>query len=141
MTMDLGVETLLSPSAALANQLVERAVSYGCSLGIYVAASVCDTTGRAIATLMHPNAASQCAAIAQDKASISAGFRLNSDELYQSIKGTEALKLGLTTRRGFALFGGGMPVIVNGQAVGGIGVSGGSEAQDVDCVRHALAGC
>lgn len=72
---------------------------------------------------------------------MSAGFRLSSEELYKSIEDNEAVKIGLATRGGFALFGGGIPVFVAGQAVGGIGVSGGTEDQDVDCAKHALAAC
>ena len=38
-----------------------------------------------------------------------------------------------------ATSGGGLPIRVGGQLIGGIGVSGASEAQDEDCARAALA--
>jgi uncharacterized protein GlcG (DUF336 family) len=37
------------------------------------------------------------------------------------------------------MFGGGLPLVVAGERIGGIGISGGSEAQDEDCARAALA--
>ncbi|MFC2640844.1 MAG: heme-binding protein, partial [Propionibacterium acidifaciens] len=37
------------------------------------------------------------------------------------------------------VFGGGLPVLVNGDLAGGIGVSGGTVDQDVSIVTHALA--
>jgi len=36
----------------------------------------------------------------------------------------------------FVAFGGGLPVLEDGQRIGGIGVSGGSEAQD-EAIAHA----
>ncbi len=35
---------------------------------------------------------------------------------------------------------GGSPIVSDGQIIGAIGVSGGSEAQDVECLEAALAG-
>lgn len=136
--MAIEIETLLSPSATTALTLVKAAVEHGCSIGVFVSATACDTTGRAIATLLHPKAPTECAKIARDKASIAAGFRLNTDQLYREIAETEALKLGLATRKGFALFGGGSPITLHGEIVGGLGVSGGSELQDQECVKRAL---
>lgn len=37
------------------------------------------------------------------------------------------------------IFGGGIPIVVNGQCIGGLGVSGGSEAQDTALAESAQA--
>lgn len=37
------------------------------------------------------------------------------------------------------LFGGGFPYVVNGEVVGGIGVSGGTVEQDMDIARYAMS--
>ena len=36
------------------------------------------------------------------------------------------------------VFGGGLPILVNGEKLGGIGVSGGSEDQDIECAKAGL---
>ena len=46
---------------------------------------------------------------------------------------------GLIARARFVGFGGGVPVEHQGQRVGGLGISGGSEAQDDEFARQALA--
>ncbi|AUW60560.1 heme-binding protein (plasmid) [Sphingobium sp. SCG-1] len=138
MAVDRDAETMFSPSAKLAARLVLAAVEHGASIGVFVAASVCDTTGRPVAALMHPKAPTECAAIARDKAAVSAGFRTSTDNLFEEIAGNEALKIGLATRRGFALFGGGSPITLAGDIIGGLGVSGGSEEQDTECLQFAL---
>lgn len=133
------VVDLLSPSADVALRLVGTAVDRGHALGISVSCSVCDSTGRVIATLNDPRAPSHCASIAIDKASVAASFRMKTEALYRSLDGNEALKTGLAARSGFALFGGGAPLLIEGQIVGGIGVSGGSEDQDIECAWYAIS--
>ncbi|MBN3825238.1 heme-binding protein, partial [Burkholderia sp. Ac-20384] len=45
---------------------------------------------------------------------------------------------GLVLRPRFVAFGGGLPIVDDGALIGGIGVSGGSEAQDESCARAGL---
>ncbi|MDE2620162.1 MAG: heme-binding protein, partial [Sphingomonadales bacterium] len=46
---------------------------------------------------------------------------------------------GLSHATGFTLLGGGMPVVLDGQVIGGIGVSGGSAEEDLAIAEAALA--
>ncbi len=39
----------------------------------------------------------------------------------------------------FVMFGGGHPIRVDGEVIGGIGVSGGAERQDEECALAGLA--
>ena len=41
-----------------------------------------------------------------------------------------AVREGIVRRARFVGFGGGLPIVLDGQRIGGIGVSGASEAQD-----------
>ncbi|MCQ4323215.1 heme-binding protein, partial [Stutzerimonas stutzeri] len=50
-----------------------------------------------------------------------------------------AVREGIVLRPRFVAFGGGLPVLENGQRIGGIGVSGGSEQEDESCARAGLA--
>jgi len=40
--------------------------------------------------------------------------------------------------RKICTFGGGYPIIIDGEIVGGIGISGGTVAEDMDIASHAL---
>ena len=40
--------------------------------------------------------------------------------------------------RKICTFGGGYPIIMNGKIIGGLGISGGTVAQDMDIASHAL---
>ena len=51
----------------------------------------------------------------------------------------ESVRLGVMVRTRLVTFGGGVPVIVAGVPVAALGVSGGSEADDLQCVRAGLA--
>ena len=50
----------------------------------------------------------------------------------------EGMKLGFSARPRLVVFGGGLPIRVAGELIGGIGVSGASEEQDEECARAAL---
>ena len=40
--------------------------------------------------------------------------------------------------RKICTFGGGYPIMINGKMIGGLGISGGTVAQDMDIASHAL---
>jgi uncharacterized protein GlcG (DUF336 family) len=62
------------------------------------------------------------------------------DEVNRMItRSGETVRLGVMMRPRMVTFGGGVPVIVDGAAVAALGVSGGSEADDLACVRAGLA--
>jgi uncharacterized protein GlcG (DUF336 family) len=53
------------------------------------------------------------------------------------IKDDPALREGIVQRERLVIFGGGVPIQLEGELIGGVGVSGGSAEQDEIC---ALAG-
>ena len=78
--------------------------------------------------------------VAQDKAYTAAGFGLSTDGWHDFIKNDPPLALGATTGIDrLVVFGGGYPIKVNEQIVGGIGVSGGHYSQDMQVAQAALA--
>lgn len=50
----------------------------------------------------------------------------------------EGMKLGFAARPRMVVFGGGLPIRIDGELVGGIGVSGASAEQDEACARAGL---
>lgn len=69
--------------------------------------------------------------IAMDKAYTAVSFGLPTDQWYDVLQNhSAAVREGIVRRPRFVAFGGGLPIVVAGQRIGGIGVSGGSEEQD-----------
>ena len=118
---------------------VEGAVQHAVSLGIKINVAVCDASGTPIAFLRMNGAYLHSISISEDKAYTAASFGLPTSQWQQILNDhSEGVRLGLPARPRFVQFSGGLPVVVNGALVGGIGVSGGSEVQDEACARFGL---
>ncbi len=124
-------------SAQAAHCAVGAAVERAREDGNAVVAAVVDATGQLVALLRAPGAPFHSTGIAQDKAYTAASFKMSSAEAYDLVSVREPLRQGMVTRNRTAMFGGGIPVKIDGEIVGAIGVSGGSEAMDID---YAIAG-
>ncbi|MEK7943671.1 heme-binding protein [Pigmentiphaga sp. YJ18] len=117
---------------------LDAAVGEASSQGIRVSVAVVDASGVALGFLRMPGAFLHSADIAVDKAYTAAGFRLPTGAWGEVLKGhSPAVRQGLAARPRFTGFGGGLPLLAGGDLVGGIGVSGGSEAQDEACANAA----
>lgn len=127
----------LSSSAALT--AVSAAVSHAKELGVQVNACVVDAGGNQIAFLRGDGAFLPSGAIARDKATTSAGFKLPSGMLYEVLQAEPAVLQGILAQPGVAAFPGGLPITMQGDVIGGIGVSGASAEQDDACARAGLA--
>ena len=46
--------------------------------------------------------------------------------------------IGLSHFSRATVVGGGLPIILDGEIIGGIGVGGGTEEQDIDCAQAGL---
>ena len=123
-------------AAALA---VETAVSTAEKLGIKVPAAVVDSHGNTLAYLRMPGAFFHSESLAIDKAYTAASFGFPSGDWLTMVGDNERLRAGLITRPRLVVLGGGLPVLNDGQCIGGIGVSGGSEEEDDLCAQAALA--
>ncbi len=77
--------------------------------------------------------------IAQNKA-YTALFGVPTQDFFDFIQRDPSLLAGIPTLARVAAYGGGLPIKVNGELVGAIGVSGAPTVQnDIDCARAALA--
>src|SRR5204862_258490 len=78
--------------------------------------------------------------IAQDKAYTAAGFGLSTDQWHDFIKNDPPLAAGAAAGIDrLVVFGGGFPIKIGEQVVGGIGVSGGHYSQDMQVAEAGLA--
>ncbi|MFZ3300380.1 MULTISPECIES: GlcG/HbpS family heme-binding protein [Sphingomonadaceae] len=93
--------------------------------------AVVDHAGILVGFIRQPGAPLHSIDIAIDKAYTAASFGLATGKWPDALQAhSPAVQDGLLRRPRFVAFGGGLPIEIDGQRLGGIGVSGGSEAQD-----------
>jgi uncharacterized protein GlcG (DUF336 family) len=128
-------------SAEAAAAAVQAAVRHAEANGWRINVAVADRGGNLVAFLRMPGAFLHSINIAIDKAYTAASFGFSTKDWMSLVGADEGMKLGFSAQPRLIVFGGGLPVRVDGSAewIGGIGVSGASEAQDEECARAGLA--
>ena len=125
-----------SVSADLARRLIAKAAERSAELGKAFTVAVCDASGVLKAIERQDGAPLISVQIAQDKAYTAVGFGIPSGAWHDFIKDDPPLAAGAPTGIDrLVVFGGGFPITVDGQLVGGIGVSGGHYSEDADVAR------
>lgn len=125
-------------SAAAVSVALEAAIAHADRIGVRINVAVADSGGNLAGFLRMPGAFLQSIDIAIDKAYTAAGFGFSTKDWMPMIGHDEGMKLGFSARPRLVVFGGGLPIRAGGALIGGIGVSGASEAQDEECARAAL---
>ncbi|GIW20733.1 MAG: hypothetical protein KatS3mg065_1029 [Chloroflexota bacterium] len=125
-------DALLVPTVSLAaaERAVRAAVERATELGVAVVVAVADAAGELKAYARMDGAPLLSVRIAQDKAWTAAAFGLPTDAWWGLVKDEPPLLHGIVKTERLIVFGGGVPLVVEGRVVGGIGVSGGSADQD-----------
>lgn len=102
------------------------------SMGAAVCVAVTDRQGHLLAFCRMDGAPLLSISLAKDKAwSVAAFNGLPTDAWWELIRDEPALAQGIVKTERLIVFGGGKPVLLDGELIGAVGVSGGSEAQDV----------
>ncbi len=125
---------------AVAKAMAEAAEAKATDLGVPVVFAAVDAGGNPM--LLHRMADSLLGSIdiATNKAFTSAAFRLPTAALADAAAPSGELHgIEVTNAGRVVIFGGGLPIFVDGRLAGGIGVSGGTVAEDVQIVTHALS--
>lgn len=122
-----------------AHLAVRAAVEKAVELGVRVSAAIVDTRGIQIACLHMPGASLHSIDVALDKAYTAASFGFPTRD-WRDVLGacSPHVQAGIIQRPRLVVFGGGMPLLLNGEKIGAIGVSGASEQQDELCAAAAL---
>lgn len=109
-------------------------------IGARVNVALVDAGGVLAGFLRMPGAPLHSVEIAIDKAYTAASFGLPTARWTEVLQShSAAVREGLVLRPRFVAFGGGLPIVEDGRCIGAIGVSGGSEQQDEQIARAALA--
>ena len=133
------VVTKHSISSELAQKMVDAAVAKATELGVSENVTILDDGGNLKAFSRMDGASIPTIEIAQNKA-YTALFGVSTQDFFNFIQGDPSLLAGSPTLRRVAAYGGGLPIKVDGEIVGAIGLSGAPTVQnDVDCAKAALA--
>lgn len=114
------------------------AVAHAEALGIRIHVSVVDRAGLPLAYLRMNGAFLHSESIALDKAYTAASFGFPTRQWLAVLGDNPRLQIGLPARERLVVIGGGLPILFNGECIGGIGVSGASEEQDEACAQAGL---
>lgn len=136
--MSKGIISQKSISASLALKACEFAVEKAKSLDISINVSVVDNKGLELAFLRMDNAFIHSIQIAKDKAYTSVSFGFPSGQWSEIFKNAPHLEQGFSNRDRLIPFGGGLPIFFEDEKIGGIGISGGSEEEDIVCAKYAI---
>src|SRR3979490_2010363 len=128
-----------SISCELAQRMVDKAVAKAREIGVSENVAILDDGGNLKAFGRMDGSGILSIEIAQNKA-YTALFGAPTQDFFNFIQGDPSLLAGIPTLARVAAYGGGLPIRVDGEIVGAIGVSGAPTVQnDVDCARAALA--
>ncbi len=125
---------------ALAEQFLEAAKAEAIKQGWAMSFAVVDATGRQVALIRMDGARWMTTRVAQAKAFTAATFRRPSAAVEELAEQRPDLFQSLTQLidEPMLLAGGGLPIIIEGRLLGGVGASGGTEAEDIDCAQAGL---
>lgn len=125
---------------ALAEQFLDAAKAEALKQGWTMSFAVVDVSGRQVALIRMDGARWMTTQVAQAKAFTAATFRRSSAAVEEFAEQRPDLFQSLTRLidEPMLLAGGGLPIIIEGTLLGGVGASGGTEAEDIDCAQVGL---
>lgn len=132
--------TIKRLSLADARFLIEGARNKADEIGVPMCIAVTDESGQLIAFERMDGGKITSTIIAQDKAYTAAGAK-RSTESYGAASQPGSPAYGINSAIGGRLMvvAGGLPVIIDGEVVGAIGLSSGTPAQDSECAQAGIA--
>ena len=118
---------------------IEGAANKAHEIGVPMCIAITDESGNLIAFERMDGGKITSVTIAQDK-SFTASAAKKATHDYNAVNVPGKLAFGIHTEVGgrISSVGGGLPVIVDGEVVGGIGLSSGTPQQDMDCAQAGL---
>lgn len=122
--------------AALA--LAQAAIAEARAKDKSIAVCVADAEGAPLVLLRMEQCGAPIAEFAREKAYTATVAGVSTRDFHAHITSSPSLAMGMTGRPNFLLWGGGLPLRHDGTILGAIGVSGGSEDEDIEIAKAAL---
>jgi uncharacterized protein GlcG (DUF336 family) len=122
-----------------AQVLIEGAAAKAREIGVPMCIAVTDESGHLIRFLRMDGGKISSISIAIDKAATGAIARRGTHVYNQlCVPGSPTFGIHVTNDGHFSIIGGGLPVVIDGEIVGGIGLSSGTAEQDLVCAEAAI---
>lgn len=135
--MSIQIETIDDETVT---KLIEAAAAFAKGRNKPMSIAICDVGANLKGFLRMDGSSLIGSKVCQDKAYSSAASRRPTHINYERIKDDPPLLHGMVHQPRLIIFGGGYPVVFDGQCVGAIGVSGGGHwTKDMDCALAALS--
>jgi uncharacterized protein GlcG (DUF336 family) len=120
--------------------LIDGAAIKAHEIGVPMCIAVCDESGHLIRFDRMNGGKVSSISIAVDKAFTGAVARRGTHVYNQlCVPGNQTFGIHVTNEGHFSIIGGGLPVSVDGEIVGGVGLSSGTAEQDLVCAEAAIA--
>jgi uncharacterized protein GlcG (DUF336 family) len=126
----------ITPAAA--QDIVQAALANATDNGWDVAVAVVDPSGFLVAFGRTDNVAPPIGDFALDKAYTAGTLRKSTKAFGERMVSSPTLSLGLSNRQRFMVWGGGVAIFEEGVCIGGLGVSGAQEHEDIACAEAAI---
>ncbi|ANG63194.1 DNA polymerase III subunit delta' [Marinobacterium aestuarii] len=122
-----------------ARLLIAGAAARATEIGVPMCIAITDESGNLLAFERMDGGKVTSITVAQDKSFTASAARKATHE-YNAACVPGNLVFGIHTALGgrLCVVGGGLPVMVDGEVVGGIGLSSGTPAQDMDCAQAGI---
>ena len=121
----------------MAVKLIERMEAEAARMGLHAVIAVANKAGRPVAVHCMDESYIASYDIALNKAYTCAAVKMSTATLKKLCQpGGELYGIQHTNNGQIVIFGGGVPITYGGKVIGGLGVSGGSEAQDIALAEY-----
>lgn len=125
--------------AHTAKELANAAVMHAQDKGWEITVAVCDPDGVLQAFWKTDGVISPAVEFAIDKAFTAATLRKSTAAFGERMASSPGLSLGVSSRDRLITWAGGVPLFQDGICLGGIGVSGAKDHEDVECAVFAAS--
>jgi uncharacterized protein GlcG (DUF336 family) len=132
-----GVVSQKNLSFVLAKTIAEAAMAECKAKGFDTAVAVVDRAGQVLVLLRHENASVQMLEMARRKAYTARMFRTNTMEFQK--RTADPMFAAQRDVTDILALGGGEPIQIGAEVIGGVGSSGSSQVQDDACARAGAA--
>ncbi|NLJ90702.1 MAG: cob(I)yrinic acid a,c-diamide adenosyltransferase [Clostridiales bacterium] len=123
-----------------AKKLIERVEEYARSKGLNAVIAVCNPQGNPVAVHVMDDAFIASFDIALNKAYTSVAVKMSTEKLAKlAVPGETFYGIDKSNDGKIIIIGGGVPLEVDGQIIGGLGVSGGTAKEDSDIANYGLS--
>ena len=125
-------------AAASALEMVAQCVDYATRKNWEICAAICDPRGHLVALARTDNVVTPAIQYAIDKAWTAATLSTTTEAFHTRASENPALALGLTNRERVLVFPGGFPIYAAQSCLGGLGVSGAKDDEDIEVAQTII---